>query len=89
MFDTIQPTRHNYSTRPRDQPILPISKTALAKQSIRFSLPEEIANIPEIIINKISTHSLDGFSKYVKQYLIGKYNPVCEIVNCRTCNTVP
>ena len=31
MFDTIPPTQHNYSTRPRNQPVMAISKTALAK----------------------------------------------------------
>ena len=72
MFETIRPT-HNYTTRPRDQTVIAISKTALAKDCIRFSLPEETLNTPENIINKISTHSFDGFSKYVKQYILLGY----------------
>ena len=85
MFDTIQ-SNHNYATRPRDQPVIARCKTSHAEDSIRYSLPEEILNIPENIIDKISTHSFDGFSKYVKQYCIGIYNPTCQIENCNVCN---
>ena len=86
MLDPIQPISHNYDTRPRDEPMIARPNSSLAKSSIRYSLPKAILNIPQNIIEKISTHSFGGFSQYVKQYCIGKYNPTCEIENCNICS---
>ena len=85
MFEVIYPS-HNYATRQRGQPMLAGCRTKLAEASIRYSLPSAISNINENIMNKITTHSLSGFSNYAKSFFIGQYNPICEIENCYICN---
>ena len=38
------------------------------------------------ITEKLSSHSLNGFSHYVKNYYISEYNIACSIDNCYICN---
>ena len=85
MFDEIYPT-HSYFTRQREQPVVDRARTVAANQSIRYSLPEEIKNTPELILEKITTHSFYGFTNYAKQYFISQYDPVCTLTNCYICN---
>ena len=85
MFDMVYPT-HHYSTRGRDQPVVARGRTSAANNSIRFTLPEEIRNTNDCITNKLTTHSLNGFSNYAKQHFVSQYNPICEIENCYICN---
>ena len=35
---------------------------------------------------KVTTHSYQGFSNYIKQYIIGNYSLECNIHNCYICN---
>ena len=85
MFDTLYPT-HHYSTRTREQPVVARGKSSAANHSVRFSLAKEISNTQDSILDKLNTHSFDGFSNYVKQYYISQYNPLCTIGNCYICN---
>jgi hypothetical protein len=56
-----------------------------ATQSISYNIPIAINEQPDLIKDKFLTHSLNGFSLYVKQYLISKYSDICEIPNCYIC----
>ena len=57
-----------------------------AKHSLRYTLPRTINNTPNIILNKIYTHSLHGFATYINNYFIQTYNIVpCTIINCYIC----
>ena len=85
MFDHIYPT-HNYATRLREQPVIARCRTLVAKNSLRYSLPQEILNTPKNILDKLSTHSFYGFSSYAKAYFISLYNPSCFTENCYICN---
>ena len=85
MFATIYPS-HNYETRQRDQPVVAGGKTSLTDSSLRFSLPREIENTPQQILDKVSTHSFAGYSNYIKQHFINNYSPVCAIQNWYICN---
>ena len=85
MFDTIY-ISHHYYTRQGGQPVVARGRTIAANHSIRYTLPEEIKNTHACIIEKLSTHSLNGFSNYAKQYYISRYNPICNIENCYICN---
>ena len=85
MFDNLYPT-HHYSTRQRGQPVVARGRTSAANHSIRYSLPDVILNTNTCIIEKLTTHSLNGFSNYAKQYYISQYNPICDIANCYICN---
>ena len=70
---------HSYNTRHRDDPRYPIPNTVLAENTIRFHLPAFIDTIPELIIDKIDTHSEKGFVHYAKTKFINEYSSTCNI----------
>jgi hypothetical protein len=82
MFSPV-PNTHDYNTRNPTRPQIPHKK--YTSYCIRFMLPKLLTNTPPIILEKISTHSIDGFGKYFKQYTIKKYDPTCRINNCFVC----
>ena len=57
----------------------------LQKKPLKYNLPYTINNTPHIVKDKVNTHSFQGFSLYVKQYLIRKYNTNCISLNCYIC----
>ena len=77
---------HNYNTRSAGNLHLPRIKHEFAKNSIQFLIPMALNNCPACIKDKISTHSIYGFSKYTKLYYINNYNAKCTIRNCFVCN---
>ena len=77
---------HSYNTRNRNQVHHGRPKHTFATKSLRYSLPILVNNtIPEII-DKINTHSLFGFSKYIKYQYLSKYENECQLLNCYICN---
>ncbi len=44
-----------------------------------------INSTPLMILEKIGTHSLHGFARYIKQYLLQSYQELCTTVNCYIC----
>ena len=57
----------------------------LQQKKLKYNLPYTINNTPHIVKDKVNTHSFQGFSLYVKQYLIRKYNTNCISRNCYIC----
>ena len=57
--------------------ILVKTRTKLADSSLRFVVPRLINDTPHFIIDKIHTHSLQGFVFFIKQYFI---NLIMKIV---------
>ena len=76
---------HTYNTRQSQSLHRPVAHTTSADKSIRHYLPKLIPLIPDQILQKVFTHSYAGFSKYAKQYMISKYDPLCRIANCYIC----
>ena len=76
---------HNYFTRQHNELHQPLARHEYAKKCLRFDLPRIINNTPRIILDKIYTHSLDGFAWYIKQYIIQNYHDTCLIDNCFIC----
>ena len=60
--------------------------TVLAKESVRYKIPQIMLNVPNCITDKIDTHSLDGFTRYAKNNLITNYYSYCQDENCYVCN---
>ncbi len=56
------------------------------KKCLKYNLPHSINATPAIVVEKIQTHSLRGFTTYAKQFLIQKYTDTCTIQNCYSCN---
>ena len=55
-------------------------------QCIRFRLVQTVNTMPNLIIHKLQTHSLYGFSAYAKTYFITNYEHSCNITDCYVCN---
>ena len=86
MFEHTHAT-HTYNTRIRDQPRQIYPSTTSAEKSIRYTIPNVINRTPTCITNKINTHSINGFSEYIKKLMCDKYNKTCGIANCYVCNS--
>ena len=84
MFSVLHHT-HGYGTRNRDQTRPHKPNTALSESSIRYYIPRLIQSIPSRILDKINTHSIHGFSTYVKNYLIDLYQVQCSLQKCYIC----
>ena len=77
---------HHYNTRNKTALNVARVKTKVAENSFKNITPKIVNDIPEIIIDKIFSHSLQSFVDYVKQYYISLYNYDCSIRNCYVCN---
>ena len=84
MFDPVYP-KHEHFTRQREKPVVVRGNSVAANRSIRFSLPQTILDTQKSIIEKVKTHSFQGFVNYAKNCFIGLYNPTCLIRNCWIC----
>ena len=74
-------------TQFRPEFIIPITKKHASENRLYCYLPKllNISKFPDCIIDKIYTHSLQGFSKYFKTYIINQYQIQCYIPNCFSC----
>jgi hypothetical protein len=77
---------HNYETRTQHNIYHPKTLHEYAKKCIRFNVPKVINGSPAEILIKVSTHSLQGFSGYIKQYILKSYQENCTIQHCYICN---
>ena len=57
----------------------------MTENSVRYALPELINMTDKSIISKIHTHSLQGFSSYLKDNYISQYKSDCTIHHCYVC----
>ena len=79
-------TTHRCNTRNRNSVQIPTPRTNSALDTIRHFLPRFINTMPQLIIDKITTHSLKGFCDYAKNYFMNEYSSECHIQNCYICN---
>jgi hypothetical protein len=76
---------HRYNTRFSNSFQIPRVKHSFAKNSLRYRIPVILNNTDKSIIDKISTHSIFGFSRYVKFHFLNSYSSHCTIRNCYVC----
>ena len=76
---------HNYDTRTKSKLNINKTKTKQSEYLLRNITAKIVNEAPDCIIDKIYTHSLQGFSYYIRRYYINSYNQVCTIDNCYTC----
>ena len=84
-FFTRNTARHDHNTRQRHQPEILFSHTSRARKCIKFYIPLLLRSMPTCIIDKIYTHSRNGFSNYTKQYMLAGYENSCQTRNCYVC----
>ena len=77
---------HIHDTRTSSKIHTARSNHEFAKKCLKYNLPHIINDTPEIVVEKIYTHSLRGLTTYAKQFLIQKYTDTCAIPNCYSCN---
>ncbi len=56
------------------------------KKCIQYSIPNTINYTAPNIVDNIYTHSMQGFSGYIKQSLLYSYQEHCTISNCYICS---
>ena len=61
------------------------ARHAFENKCLRHNLPLIVNNIPDIVKDKLPTHSLNGFAMYVKLSLLQTYNDAYTITNCYMC----
>ena len=61
--------RHGYNTRLQSDQCLPRIQHEFMKKCIRYNLPSLINHTPINIKGKLTTHSLNGFAKYLKKII--------------------
>ena len=66
-------TQHNYATRTNQNITIQRVNHEFAKRNIRYKMQTSYNSTPANIIEKISTHSFEGFTKYIKNQLLETY----------------
>ena len=84
--DILSAHTHSYLTRGRNDPVHTHTRTSFAKNSVRNYLPRFLDDVPLLMIDKVDTHSFQGFSKYCKNNYINAYDETCNISNCYICS---
>ena len=56
-----------------------------SSKRLKCFLPQLLDKTPNLIKNKLFTHSLQGFSKYFKMFRINMYQSVCTKAHCYVC----
>ena len=78
---------HDYNLRTNGILENATTKTSSGENCIRFQLPVVINNTNRNVLDKVSTHSYEGFAFYVKRITICNYNNEYNSRNCYVCNT--
>ena len=79
---------HRYNTRTATDLHTFKYRRTFAKKSPRHYLVQTINNTPDNVYSKFGTHSLNGFSNYVKLHFINNYQDGCSIPNCYICSRI-
>ena len=76
---------HNHDTRNHNQIHIQAVHHSFAKRCIRHTIPRTVNTTPVIIKDKVTTHSLQGFTNYIKTHVLQSYNNQCALPNCYIC----
>ena len=79
---------HSYPTRNRSQLLPEHRRTQMALKCIRHTMVKCVNSTPDAILNKVFTHSYQGFKNYIKQYILTNYKSTCDLIDCYVCRTV-
>ena len=77
---------HDHDTRGAERVDTIYTSTHMAAKCIRSHLPVILNDTPAMIINKINTHSIQGFSFSIKRYYLSQHTTQCQLRGCFTCN---
>ncbi len=78
---------HNYDTRKQHTIRTMRPNHEYARKCLRYDIPMVMNSSPVEIINKINTHSVQGFAGHIKHTILQSYQVNCIIINCYICST--
>ena len=73
---------HNHNTRGANALHKNRCLHIFAQKSLKLNITNIVNDTPHIILEKIDTHSLNGFTNYVKLFLLQTYQHTCTVPNC-------
>ena len=82
IFETRQ---HNYNLR-NVHMVTTLSSTSRSSKRLKIFFPILLNQLPDLIKQKLYTHSFYGFSQYMKKFVIASYNDSCDVSHCYICN---
>ena len=72
---------HAYHTRKQKETFVKKAKQNFpSKSCIRYFIPQELHTTPQNILDKVHSHSLKGFSCYIKHIYIKNCASTCSVV---------
>ena len=77
---------HNHNTRGANALHKNRCSHVFAQKSLKLNITNIVNGTPDIILDKIDTHSLHGFTNYVKLFLLQTYQDTCTVPNCYICS---
>ena len=80
---------HRYNLRTRVPLEFVNSSTASGAKCLRCYLPNFINNSSQQVLDKINTHSYEGFSFFIKRTKLNSYRIECTVQNCYICSNCP
>ena len=80
---------HRYNLRTRGPLEFVNSSTASGEKCLRCYLPNFINNSSSQVLDKINTHSYEGFSFFIKRTTLNSYRIECTVPNCYICSNCP
>lgn len=78
---------HCYNTR--NKFVIPrhVTRLQLSRHCLRNHVSVVLNQTDDCVLEKIVSHSYDGFSRYAKLHMISSYEANCNIENCYICGT--
>ena len=85
-FDCIPRSgKHEHDTRYANLINVEGTRTKMAENCIRHHLITILNTTPNCILDKINTHSLQGFSFFIKRYYLNELTYECNLRECYVC----
>ena len=76
---------HDHDTRYSHLINIEATRTRMAENCIRHNLITIVNNTPRCILDKIDTHSLEGFSFFIKRHYLNELTYECNLMECYVC----
>ena len=76
---------HSINTRNKAMISKNRTRIKLNEKCLRNNIADVMNLTPRIALEKVNTHSYNGFSNYVKNLLLKNYSSQCSILNCYIC----
>ena len=81
-----QGSQHTYNTRQSEQIRTECTQAEYCDNRLRIYLPGLVNSVPLHLLERIATHSIQGFSFGIKYHFLNSYPTECSIVNCYICH---